>query len=357
MAVSALLGVTLERSALWDASFATGAVLALLASLYYYLLPKPIEGIPYNRAATGSVLGDIPAMVREGNNNSIAWIGRQAANLPGPLCQLFIIPFAKPVVVLTDYHEAQDILMRRKEFDRSDYSIALVGGAVPNHHVNIKTGSAWKAHRQLVGELMTSKFLNGVAAKNLYDSALNLIALWDAKAQKSAGRAFAVEQDIYYTALDATLDFAFGSSYPDRALPAQIQAAKAAQPPPETDYDATAPVDFTPGPVADVIVAILQACTAINEVANLGFVALGWWWKLLQPKEKQVRAVRRKFLKEQVAKSTEKLRSNADREDDGWVTSAVDSMVLRECATAEKEAREPVFWSEMMHDEVRVFLA
>lgn len=31
--------------------------------LYRWLLPKPIPGIPYNKKAVGSILGDIPEML------------------------------------------------------------------------------------------------------------------------------------------------------------------------------------------------------------------------------------------------------------------------------------------------------
>lgn len=121
------------------------AVAVVLITLCYFLLPKPIGGIPYNSSATSSVLGEIPALMRESPGSAFNWMKAQALKLSSPISQIFTIPFGKPVVLLTDYHASQDILMRHKEFDRSYYSISLLSGIAEQHHINLKTGPTWKA--------------------------------------------------------------------------------------------------------------------------------------------------------------------------------------------------------------------
>ncbi|KAK1975245.1 cytochrome P450 [Colletotrichum cereale] len=132
-----------------------------LYALYQYLLPKPIAGIPYNPSALKSIFGDIPAMVKNCNGSpmrwmvsqGLRWMVSQGQRRNSPIFQVFVMPFAKPSVVVSDFRKAQDILMRRKEFDRSDFTIAL----------------------------LSSEIL-GVAVPNIYESAPWLVDLWRAKA-------------------------------------------------------------------------------------------------------------------------------------------------------------------------------
>lgn len=324
----------------------------LLALIYYHLLPKPIHGIPHNSSATGMLLGDIPAMEKESNNNTLAWMIKQTQKFSSPICQLFIIPFGKPVVFVSDFHEAQDILMRRKEFDRSDYSIALLGGALENHHINLKTGPAWKKHRELLQSLMAPEFLNNVAGRNIYDSVSRLVTLWEMKTRVAAGKPFAADKDIYYTALDAVLDFALGYGYTSRALPPQIEAVKLMGSQRTRQNSTDEPIEFPVGLIDSGITAILQTSEAIGDVANLGFISLGWWWKKLQHKERKFRGIRRQFFKQQASLSVAKLQNSYGTGDKSWVSSATDVMIQNERTYAEKDGREPMYWSDTMHDEV-----
>lgn len=108
-----------------------GAVLVLFYALYRAALPKPIPGIPYHEASAKSVLGDAPAMLRHKNKNATVfdWMTAQTLELNEPVVQLFLKPFSKPVVVVTDQREIQDVVLRRaKEFDRSTFFKDAFGG-------------------------------------------------------------------------------------------------------------------------------------------------------------------------------------------------------------------------------------
>ncbi|KAJ3472925.1 hypothetical protein NLG97_g10629 [Lecanicillium saksenae] len=146
-------------------------LLLCAAGLYLlrrWLLPTPIPGIPHNPEATRSLLGDIMAIQAEMPENISEWVVRQSDRHRSPIYQVFLVPFSKPFVVVSDFREAQDILVRRgREFDRSDLAIALLRGEMPNFHACLKTGPLWSAHRRLLQDIMSPEFLHGVAAPNI----------------------------------------------------------------------------------------------------------------------------------------------------------------------------------------------
>ncbi|KAK1948754.1 cytochrome P450 [Colletotrichum sublineola] len=339
-------------------SVAAVTIAVALFALYQYLLPKPIAGIPYSPSAVKSIFGDIPTMLKESNGKTLRWIVGQGKRWNSPIFQVFIVPFAKPSVVVTDFREAQDILMRRKEFDRSDWTIDLLGGEISSFHINLKTGAEWKVHRRLLQDLMTPAFLNAVAAPNIYTSATNLVDLWSAKARLARGRAFPADQDFYHAALDAVLDFGFGDSYPHRSLTPQIELltaheTKLAQKTIQAEEDT---MEFPIAQSHESIKAILAAGDLIQGIAESGFVKVAWWWKKLQPREKKFMDQRAQFVKEQTYYAIEKLQKNNDEDSESWAKCAVDLIIQRERKFAKKEGREPVYWSSVMKDELLGFI-
>ncbi|KZL64524.1 cytochrome P450 [Colletotrichum tofieldiae] len=341
-----------------------GTVAAFIAialyALYRYLLPKPIPGIPYNPSALKSILGDIPAMIQNCNGTPLAWMASQSQRYNSPIFQLFVVPFSKPAVVVSDFREAQDILMRRKEFDRSDMTIDLLSGEIPQFHINLKTGPEWKGHRRLLQDLMTPQFLNRVAAPNIYTSATNLVDLWKMKASIADGRTFSAEQDIFFTALDAVLDFGFSDSYPHRALKPQLESLRSLEDRPVKSAHelpaSTDPVEFAVVQPHESIQAILVAGDLVQEVADSGFVKLAWWWKRLQPQARKLIKMRSEFVKEQATLAMNKLHKDTDEENESWVKSAVELIMQRERKFARKEGRDPVYWSPAMKDELLGFI-
>lgn len=117
-----------------------GAVLVLVYALYRAALPKPIPGIPYHEASGKSVLGDAPAMIRHKNKNGTVfdWMTAQTLELNAPVVQLFVKPFARPIVIVTDHRETQDVVLRRaKEFDRSTFFKDAFGGVCKYYLIEI----------------------------------------------------------------------------------------------------------------------------------------------------------------------------------------------------------------------------
>ncbi|GKT86579.1 cytochrome P450 monooxygenase [Colletotrichum tofieldiae] len=208
----------------------TAAVLLLVAYvLYHKLLPKPIPGIPYNKEATKTLLGDIPSIIKAVTKDRTLhkWMLSQVQNHNSPITQIFPRPLSQPWVVLADFRETQDICMRRtKEFDRAPLWVDIFAGALPEGHVHFPTNGKWKAHRRLLQDLMLPAFLNEVAGPAIYTKAEDFIRLWNRKADLANGRPFDVEKDMFYTALDAVMTFSFGKDFLHNAVRPQLDALK-----------------------------------------------------------------------------------------------------------------------------------
>jgi cytochrome P450 len=136
--------------------------------VYRWILPRPLPGIPYNKDAANSILGDMTMLIKHARETGEiwSWISLQTVKLNSPIVQVFTRPFSKPWVIVTDFRESQDILMRRtKEFDRSVHFENIFSGVTPDHHIIMKsTHPEFKTHRRLIQDLMTPTFLNDVRA-------------------------------------------------------------------------------------------------------------------------------------------------------------------------------------------------
>lgn len=332
--------------------FAITALSYFIYSLYHRLLPRPIPGIPYNVEATSSLLGDIPRFQQETKgSNLFKWLIGQTRAHQTPIFQAFIEPLRKPTVVLVDFREGQDILMRRKEFDRSDFSIDILSGEAPTFHINLKTGPEWKAHRRLLQDLMSPKFLHEVAAPNIYKSATQLLKLWKMKTQTTGGKPFQAEMDIFYAALDAVIDFGFGDSFEQRALSPQIEAVDG--------YESNRPkttkgpfIDFPNAPIDQSLQAMLNSADNVGPVSASGWPKLAWWLISFKPSVRRDRATIDGFTRDQLMKAAGRYTNGQENDSDDFVKSAIDLMVQREATAARKEGREPVFWNKTMRDEV-----
>ncbi|KAL0930163.1 cytochrome p450 monooxygenase [Colletotrichum truncatum] len=331
-----------------------------LYTIYRQLLPKPIAGIPYNEDAAKSFFGDIPRLQKESGNNTFAWMINQASRHGSPIVQFFLGPFSKPFLLITDFREGQDILMRRKEFDRSDFTIATLSGEARIFHINLKTGPEWKAHRRLLQDLMTPKFLQGVAAPNIYKSSTRLLELWKMKAEIAAGKPFSAEQDIFYAALDAVFDFGFGNAVEDRALNPQIERISKLSVGElrklQNDAVDEISIAFPTAEIHPAFKATLESVENVAGVASSGFPKLAWWLIGLKPTVRRMRAIRDAFLKEQILGAAKRYECHGGGTNDDHVKSAIDLMVQREGTFAKKEERKPVFWGDTMRDETLGFI-
>lgn len=182
-----------------------------LAHIAYRLaLPRPLPGnIPYNKKAVTNLLGDVPALFeyRAKHGDLFGLLPQLLRELNTPIMQLFIRPFRRPWIIISDPAEAYDISTRRlKEFDRSSYLGELLSGLLPKHHIPLPTGPEWSAHRRLVNDAMSSAFLNNVIARVVFTETQELVELWRQKSRLAQGYAFNAMNDVYTAVLEVGIN-------------------------------------------------------------------------------------------------------------------------------------------------------
>jgi hypothetical protein len=152
----------------------TAIVTAVAACLVYFLyqkaLPQPIPGIPYDEAAAKNVLGSLPSMIAHLKKHGVVlpWLTGHNDKHRSPLIQFFGAPFSQPTVIMCDFQESQDVLLRRtKEFDRATRSTAIFAGIMPEFHLGMRSSSPkFKGNKELIRDLMSPNFLHEVSLLN-----------------------------------------------------------------------------------------------------------------------------------------------------------------------------------------------
>ncbi|KXH66315.1 cytochrome P450 [Colletotrichum salicis] len=329
----------------------------LLYFLYRQALPKPIPGIPYNEAATKSILGDV-ASLQEGiarTGTFQIWLHEQAAKHNSPLFQIFIRSFGKPMLILSDFREAQDVLLRRsKEFDRASIVGDMISGVVPNHHIIMKTNSEWKHHRRLLQDLMSPQFLNENAAPIIYSGVSQLIQLWNDKTRIAEGRPFLADSDIYYSVLDATTAFSFGANArsavrPTMELVRGLGADDIRRLQGLTPAGGDQPMSFPAAEIDENLKASLDVADAIEQLQGSPAPRIKWKFVERQPAVRRAVEIKNAFLREEIGKALDRTQNSTGSK---GLSSAVELMVLREKKLADNDGRKPDFFSSTMMDEI-----
>ncbi|KAI0391539.1 cytochrome P450 [Xylariaceae sp. FL0594] len=170
------------------------------------LYPVPYPGIPYNEESAKRIAGDIPNLVAEikaTNEFSSSVFAVSTQKLGTPIAQVLFPGIRKPLIVLEDPHEIEDIVLRRnKEFDKATTAIDMFAPMFPNGSISQFTTPKLKAQKRLWADVMRVEFLNKAAAPNIHKAALELLELWRLKAV-TLNKAFSIHEDFENAALDA----------------------------------------------------------------------------------------------------------------------------------------------------------
>lgn len=115
-----------SHSCTWDLlALATSGLFLLVRKLY----PKPYTGIFYNEASAKRITGDIPDLVpviKEKNEFSGALFTVTTQKLGTPIAQLLFPGIRKPLIILEDPREIENIHVRRnKEFEKAPMALDL----------------------------------------------------------------------------------------------------------------------------------------------------------------------------------------------------------------------------------------
>ncbi|PTB66764.1 cytochrome P450 [Trichoderma citrinoviride] len=311
--------------------------------LYRLALPKPIPGIPYNKASARRILGDVPLLrqhVSEAQGRSFAtWLLASVKDLDAPLIQLFLKPFKKPLLILCDVRETRNIMLHRKDFDRSSNTADKVKGIAPDHHLRLRTNDVWRSHRRLVQDLVTPSFLHNVAGPQL-------------KAKVAEGKPFEAGTDMSHAALDAVMSFAFGERFTETATRPSLElmeglGEESLRRIKETG-SLTTPIQFSTAPVPDILQAITDLSETIGQVRGAMPPSLAWALIMRKPYVKRATRIKEEYFTRELKHAVSLL----DDSDAGKEWSAVHHMILRERSFAQKEGRQPEYFSRVMFDEI-----
>lgn len=334
----------------------TGTVvtgLLLLALVYWWALPKPLPGIPYNKHAARRILGDLPEMGKFHKETRLfwQWLTNEVVRLETPIFQVFMVPMQRPHVVVADYQEAHDILVHRHtEFDRADFFEETMGPLTPEGHILFKSDAKFRYHRKVIGDLMSPSFLYNVAAPNLYVGLCKHLELWEHKMRLAEGRPFDAVDDIYYSALDAVTSFTFSDKFEHNATKSRIKFYSELPSIP-LPSDKTTPAVFPPSPITDVFVEAIRDLSIVYEgvMASLS-PRLAWKFILRRKHVKEAIANKDAVFEREINAAVDRIRSG--KLEESRMKSALDRVLLKMASIAEKDGRQPNFHERMVYDEV-----
>lgn len=330
------------------------AIFLILYLSYQKLLPKPIPGIPYNASATKSILGDVPGLISHMSKTGQlwAWIMQQNIDHGSPVVQVFARPFAGPWVLISDFRESQDILLRRtQEFDRGKFVADAFGGLLPQFHFTMQSSEPqFKANRALLKDLMTPGFLHEVGAPQIHANVEALVKLWDLKAQLAQGRPFDAVPDIYNVTLDSIFAATFGLDAKNNTTTSQLQhlLAYASIDRLKVPETADLPVEFPTAQRPATFEAIITLTESLEISIKAPLPRLAHWFLRQLPYMRKARAIKESLIHDGLETGIQQLSSG-----DHIKRSALDEILHRELAMSQKEGRQPVYHSRAIYDEVR----
>ncbi|KAF2622802.1 cytochrome P450 [Macroventuria anomochaeta] len=320
---------------------------------YRWLLPKPITGIPYNTKATKSIFGDLPDMLEHLKHSKAVtdWMEGHNHRHNSPIVQVFFYLFQKPVVIINDFKEAQDILMRRgKEFDKPDMISDLLYGLAREHHSTLKSNDdRFKSQRKWLQDLMSQSFLHGVTGPHLHKTFMELIQLWQEKMRLSGPEhhPFLVKPDITHSALEAIWAAMFGTGETATITMRQIDLLSSLKPE-SIQVHPDGALDIPEADRAPTFDAILRLTDTFEGVLKSPFPRIYGWF--LPYRFANLVKLKNNLIIDEIRKAERRMHDiNGEQ---GKVFNAVDHMLHRESQQAAKEGKKPQYYSKPMIAEI-----
>ncbi|RYP90146.1 hypothetical protein DL770_003768 [Monosporascus sp. CRB-9-2] len=329
-----------------------GAVLAIVYAVYRRALPKPIPGIPYVEESAKRLFGDLPRIA------GLQKAGRKPSDLyietvrltKSPISQMFFLPFATPMVIVSDFREAQDLVtMRSKDLERGAINNDTFGGVIPEHFISMNTSDPrFKVTRGLTNDLMTPRFLNEVSAPEIYSKMCHFVDLWKFKAQAADGRTFKAYEDLNFLSYDIVTAAALGIDDSESEIVQHLRSLRSDFPPRSpsevpTESEFVFP-NFAP---SDLMGSLLTLAEAIGDSFSKPSPKLFHALNNLRPAMRKAWSDRKRILQQHIDNASARL----NREGDNFKpVAALDCMVAREISSAKREGRRPDLGSRRLHD-------
>lgn len=260
---------------------------------------------------------------------------------------------ALPWVVVTDPLESQDILLRRtKEFGRSGFFGELIGGILPEQHIQFLSSDArFKNNRNLINHLMAPTFIAQVSTPQVYKATSTMIKVWQLKCDVAKGRPFAAHHDITYMALDSIFAAMFGLPEPKSITIQRLDAVSRWHP--EIPAGVDHPVPFPDGKIPEVFAAALTLANSVTDTQLSPAPRLTSWVLRKFPYMKRATAIKDKYIRDKVEESVRMIDGGGDNANP---RTALHSVLLRERDVAAKEGRQPDYRKRAIADEFFGFM-
>ncbi|KAK7927364.1 cytochrome p450 [Apiospora marii] len=215
------------------------ALVAIIIIGWCKLYPTPYPGIPYNKKSVTRILGDIPdlmSVVQKNNEFSDSVFTTTTQKLGTPIAQLLLPGFQKPIIVLEDPREIEDIVFRRnKEFDKAPMALDMIAPMFPRASLSQYTTPELREQKRLWVDVMGADFLQKAAAPNIHKVTLELLDLWRLKTTTTCkSQPFDVHDDLQNATLDAIWVAVIGEEagttrHEIRKLRRQLSGSRAAE--------------------------------------------------------------------------------------------------------------------------------
>lgn len=325
-------------------AFVITAILAAFYTSYRLLLPKPLPDIPYNQQSAKSVWGDV-FKLRNDPGGLAKWSSKQLEKHGSPICQAFLGPLSKPVILVADLPEVREVFTR-SDYDRSAYIIdrfPLLG----EFHLNMMTDDNWRTSRSWLKDLLDKPHMHDVVGPSVHASMNRIIELWQAKSRLANGRPFSMVDDLKTLALDTIMAFHFGDDFTDSALRRQVEFTK------ELDEDAVeigkhGEASFPRAPLHDFQQALTYLGDRITAIyaTKWPVTVVSWWLRWGTPYYRALFRYKDAFLRNYIDLGVKRSLQNEGPK------SGVDLMVLREQKAARKQNRPTILGKNIIIDEV-----
>ncbi|KAF5027019.1 hypothetical protein F66182_894 [Fusarium sp. NRRL 66182] len=339
----------------WATSILVGACV-LLYLLYRRGYPRPLPGIPYNEHAVNKFSGDLAEIQQHQKDGASIrpWFLEQAARHNSAITQMFLGPWASPAVLISDFREANDILMYREADFKRGKKVDVFKGVLPHAHPAMETfDPRFKNTRDLVRDVMTPSFLHSVSAPKVHDVSVKLAELWKLKSELAKGRPFNVSENIVEFSFDAILSAATGLGPSGGDVHQQLlHLTEAANENPSAHDEDTLqqPIEL---PALGRSVK-LQSLMTDEETLWKGFYVPwpGLYHKIngLRSEVRNARRVLRNYINSQITDAIPRLKADCKPE------CALDYVIQREIKAADKEGRTPVLDDPRIRDQIYGYL-
>lgn len=188
-----------------SACFASLFIIYLMRRLY----PRPYPGIPYNRLSAKTITGDLPeliSLIKANNEFSDNLFTITTRKLGTPIAQMLMPGFQKPLIIIDDPREVEDICVRRNtEFDIAPMEVEISGRMFPNSPLSQYTTPELRSHKRRWADTVSHEFIRATVSRLAYKATLELVELWRLRASTIKDEPFMALDDLENSTLDTSL--------------------------------------------------------------------------------------------------------------------------------------------------------